>query len=122
MRPGGWAIVAAGLAVVVAGCVLVGGADDVPTVRVTVRDLAYDRDVYRAPAGRIRVELRGLGTHTLVVPTDDAGASTLIAWPAPPARSTVVVVLPPGEYRLMDNVPGHRAAGEEAVLIVTDDG
>jgi plastocyanin len=80
--------------------------------------LKFDKDSYSAQAGDVTIELTNDGTtpHTLLI-DGDADFQKLEA--AGKGKSdSETVALTPGTYTIYCDVPGHRAAGMEATLVV----
>ena len=88
---------------------------------VEAHDVEFDRDAYRIAAGPVDIEYRQQGTlpHSLVI-EEPGGAAVdgfeLAVGDTDADRGTVD--LPPGDYVIYCDVPGHRAAGMEADLHV----
>ena len=84
---------------------------------VEAHDIGFDRDAYRIDAGPVDIEYQQKGTlpHSLVIEGAD-GATVdgfrLEVGDASADRGTVDI--PPGDYVLYCDVPGHRGAGMEA--------
>jgi plastocyanin len=88
---------------------------------VEAHDIEFDSDAYRITAGPVDIEYRQKGTlpHSLVI--EEAGGAAVDGFKlgvgdADADRGTVD--LPPGDYVLYCDVPGHRGAGMEAELQV----
>jgi plastocyanin len=88
---------------------------------VEAHDVEFDSDAYRIAAGPVDIEYRQQGTlpHSLVI--EESGGAVvdgfeLAVGDADADRGTVD--LPPGDYVIYCDVPGHRAAGMEADLHV----
>lgn len=88
---------------------------------VEAHDIEFDSDVYRIAAGPVDIEYQQKGTlpHSLVI--EEAGGAAVEGFElgvgdADADRGTVD--LPPGDYVLYCDVPGHRGAGMEAELQV----
>ena len=98
-----------------------GSADPGAGAALTVEahDVEFDRDAYRIAAGPVDIEYQQKGTlpHSLVI-EESGGAAVdgfeLAVGDVDADRGTVD--LPPGDYVLYCDVPGHRAAGMEARL------
>lgn len=88
---------------------------------VEAHDIEFDSDAYRIAAGPVDIEYRQKGKlpHSLVI-EEARGAAVdgfkLGVGDADADRGTVD--LPPGDYVLYCDVPGHRGAGMEAELQV----
>jgi len=88
---------------------------------VEAHDIEFDSDAYRIAAGPVDIEYQQKGTlpHSLVIEEADGAAVDgfkLGVGDADADRGTVD--LPPGDYVLYCDVPGHRGAGMEAELQV----
>jgi uncharacterized cupredoxin-like copper-binding protein len=88
---------------------------------VEARDIEFDSDAYLTAAGPVDIEYRQQGAlpHSLVIEDADGGAVDgfrLEVGDADADRGTAD--LPPGEYVLYCDLPGHRDAGMEAELRV----
>jgi plastocyanin len=88
---------------------------------VEAHDIGFDRDAYRIDAGPVDIEYQQKGTlpHSLVIEGADGAAVDgfrLEVGDAGADRGTVD--MPPGDYVLYCDVPGHRGAGMEAELQV----
>ncbi|HEX6419492.1 MAG TPA: plastocyanin/azurin family copper-binding protein [Acidimicrobiales bacterium] len=91
------------------------------SLTVEAHDIEFDSDAYRIAAGTVDIEYQQKGTlpHTLVIEGADGGGVDgfeLEVGDADADRGTVD--LPPGEYVVFCDVPGHRGAGMEAELLV----
>lgn len=84
---------------------------------VIARDIAFDRDSYRVPAGRVRIRYvdEGSITHTLRI---EELPEVFLEVGGNGDEDSTTVELDPGTYTLYCDVPGHRAAGMEATLTV----
>lgn len=79
--------------------------------------LVFDREAYRVDAGIISIGLLNAERqlHTLVI----EGVSAFgLRVNGPQDAALGPVDLPPGQYAIFCDVPGHRSAGMEAVLVV----
>lgn len=125
-RLAAWALPAA-LAFALAGC---GGADvatDSPedasaagsSLTVAADDLFYDPDRLTAEAGSIAFTVENVGAieHDLII--EEVGDLDVVGMVAPGETATGSVELDAGTYTLYCSVPGHRAAGMEAMLEVS---
>ena len=88
---------------------------------VEAHDIEFDSDAYRIAAGPVDIEYQQEGTlpHSLVIEEADGvivDSFKLEVGDADADRGTVD--LPPGEYVVYCDVPGHRDAGMEAELQV----
>jgi uncharacterized cupredoxin-like copper-binding protein len=95
----------------------VGAAAD-GALEVIGKDVDFDSDTYRAPAGTVDIvyENQGSLVHTLVIEGVDDFKLTV------DSRGDVdegSVELGPGTYEMYCDVTGHRQAGMEATLDVT---
>jgi len=84
---------------------------------IVAREIVFEPKELSAPAGPVQVSLKNEGTteHTLVV----EGAPNFKKLAARPGQSqSGPLDVPPGEYVLYCEVPGHRPAGMEAKLKV----
>ena len=96
-----------------------GAEDGDAALTVEAHDIGFDRDAYRVDAGPVDIEYQQKGTlpHSLVIEAADGAAVDgfkLEVGDAGADRGTVD--LPPGDYVLYCDVPGHRGAGMEAEL------
>lgn len=88
---------------------------------VEAHDIGFDRDTYRVDAGSVAVEYRQQGSlpHSLVIEGADGAAVDGFKLQVGDAGADHGMVdLPPGDYVLYCDVPGHRGAGMEAALQV----
>ncbi|MEM9040083.1 MAG: cupredoxin domain-containing protein [Actinomycetota bacterium] len=118
---------ASGALLVSAGCGSDGGAgsadrdETAATLTVVATDVAYDAESYEVPAGSVDITLiqEGQIPHTLAIEEQDGGElDVLLTVNADQSEETVTVDLAPGTYVLWCTIPGHRALGQEATLIV----
>lgn len=98
-------------------------ADSGAGVNLTVEahDIGFDRDAYAVASGPVDIDYQQQGSlpHSLVIEEASGGyvgGFRLDVGDAESDRGTVD--LPPGEYILYCDVPGHRDAGMEADLQV----
>ncbi len=84
-------------------------------VVIDVVNLSYTAQEYRASAGLVRVTLRCRCTAALMI--DEVRGFQLVT---AGGGATRTVKLRPGTYWIGSPIPGHRAAGQEAVLVVED--
>ena len=92
------------------------GAD----VTVHAKDtLRFDKSEYTAKAGNIRIGYVNDGslTHTLLIDGHPEFAKLEVTKKGQSQIGTVQ--LPPGTYQIYCDVPGHRAAGMQANLVVS---
>jgi plastocyanin len=88
---------------------------------VEAHDIDFDRDAYAVASGPVEIDYRQEGSlpHSLVIERAGGGAVDgfkLEVGDADSDRATAQ--LPPGDYVLYCDVPGHRDAGMEADLQV----
>jgi uncharacterized cupredoxin-like copper-binding protein len=111
-----------------------GGATHVPTLRADVGEWSIVPSVGAVPAGRVRIEVRNLGTdaHQVVLVRTRTfaerlplrGTRALVRPEAQPVfvragrRASFVVTLRPGSYLLLDNLPWHYWKGTAAAFSV----
>jgi plastocyanin len=83
-------------------------------------DMFYEPTQLSAPAGTVEITLvnEGAAQHDLVI--EELGDLELIPLVDPGDTVTGSVDLEPGTYTFYCSVPGHRAAGMEGTLTVTD--
>jgi plastocyanin len=101
-----------------------GGSSGNPTTSADVvahgsDDLKFDKSSYSATAGNISIELVDDGSqpHTLLF--DDKSVQFKKLEVAGKGKTdTGQVTLQPGTYTIFCDIPGHRAAGMEAKLVV----
>jgi plastocyanin len=89
------------------------------TFTVHAKDvLKFDKSEYDAPAGQITIGYKDDGTlvHTLVI--DGHPEFQKLEVGSNKKEATGTVTLPSGTYTLYCDVPGHRAAGMQAKLVV----
>lgn len=81
--------------------------------------LTFDAAEYVAEAGVVEIDYvsRG-GSHTLVFAEHELNGFKLFS-PGDGQRDTGKVQLEPGQYTVYCDIPGHRAAGQEATITVT---
>jgi uncharacterized cupredoxin-like copper-binding protein len=84
---------------------------------VVAGEIFFEPKEFSAPAGPVQVSLKNEGTteHTLLV---DAAPKFKKLAAAPGKSESGSLDVPPGEYVMYCDVPGHRAAGMEAKLKV----
>lgn len=79
--------------------------------------LVFDKNEYQAPGGILEIKyVLGTGTHTLLFDEQEFAGFVL---KVPPKTDTGKVEIEEGEYTIYCSVPGHRAAGMEAQLVIT---
>lgn len=94
-------------------------AENVPVaqeVTIDTYDLYFEPDRIQIPANanvRITIENRGAAPHNFEVKEQNISVDV-----APGDTASTIVNLPPGDYKFICNVPGHRQAGMNGVLIV----
>ncbi len=115
--------VAAGVALLASACGEEGGSDATPTgsVEVTAIDIAYEPADYTAEAGNIEITLvqDGQSPHDLVF----EGRSDVHLEVGPDNlgdTDTGVFEFDPGTYTFFCTLAGHRQAGMEGTLTVTE--
>ncbi len=91
------------------------------TLTVEAHDIEFDRDAYRITAGPVDIVYQQQGTlpHSLVI--EDAYGTAIDGFKLEVGDSDAdrgTVDLPPGDYVIYCDVPGHRGAGMEAELQV----
>ena len=106
---------------VLAGCGGGSSVQDVSGTDFTVHakdTLKFDKSAYTAKAGDINIGYANDGSmpHTLLVAGKD-GFKLTVDGSNKTASGTIN--LPPGQYTLYCDVPGHEAAGMKATLTVT---
>lgn len=81
--------------------------------------LSFEPDTLTTATGTITVELTAESAvpHTLVV--EDADGDRLVVEAEAGKTATGAINLPPGDYVFYCSVPGHREAGMEGTLAVT---
>ena len=97
---------------------VVGGPPpSVHTIRVDVVNSHFQRKVFHAPPGINTIVFRSReGSHTLVFAAPELSYVQLVQ---PGGRDRARVELRAGHrYRIFDTLPGHRAAGEQATIVV----
>lgn len=84
--------------------------------------LAYVEDSLEAPAGEITIEFDNPSTvpHDVVIEDQD-GTELARTDVITDASDSTSVELEPGDYTFFCSVPGHREAGQEGPLTVTED-
>jgi manganese oxidase len=92
---------------------------DAPPIEVTLGDMYIQPAAISAPGGRVILEVtnEGAATHDLVV--EELGESTPMLNPGE-SYTLDLGVLEPGVYTVFCSVPGHRGAGMEGTLTVSD--
>jgi plastocyanin len=136
-RPGLAVLISSGLMLVLAGSVSYatlqgggeegtelahgggGGGEPPPPVTITAFDLGFRESEATAAAGEVDIRYRNEGelAHTLVV--EGAPGAFKLEVPAG-GTSPGKVKLDPGSYQYYCDLPGHRAAGMEGTLTVTE--
>jgi plastocyanin/quercetin dioxygenase-like cupin family protein len=102
------------------------GGDDAPEgelleIEISAIDVAFEETEIEAPADTdftITVTNNGVAVHGFVIEGTDYQTDYLESGES----ETITVNLPAGEYTFYCPVPGHREAGMEGTLIVTEDG
>lgn len=97
--------------------VIGGPPPSVHTIRVDVVDFHFRRRVFHAPPGINTILFRSReGSHTLVFAAPEFRYVQLAQ---PGGNDRARVELKAGHrYRIFDTLPGHRAAGEHATIVV----
>lgn len=95
-------------------------APDGDGLTVVAGDMFYEPTQLSAPAGTVEITLvnEGAAQHDLVI--EELGDLEVIPLVDPGDTVTGSVELEPGTYTFYCSVPGHRAAGMEGTLTVTD--
>jgi len=87
-------------------------------------DIRFDEEVYDLPAGPATLEFRNVGgiPHNLVFEDGAVApvAGSVDVTQAPGESITYQLELEPGSFPFFCSVPGHREAGMEAVLNVSN--
>ncbi len=97
------------------------GPDTGTSLTVEAHDIGFDRDAYQVTAGPVDIEYVQEGSlpHTLVIETPDGRDVNGFELEVGAADAdSGRVDLPPGDYVVYCDVPGHRDAGMEADLHV----
>lgn len=89
-------------------------------VEVVALDVKFDRTAYQATSGEVELRYVNKGSiaHTLVL--DGQAAAFKLEVGHRGDADSAAVDLEPGTYRMYCDVPGHREAGMEATLKVTE--
>jgi uncharacterized cupredoxin-like copper-binding protein len=90
-------------------------------LQVSAVDIAYDVKELEAPANTdftITLTNNGMADHNFVIEGTDFTTAMLSAG----ETDTITVNLPAGEYTFFCSVPGHRQAGMEGTLIISEGG
>jgi hypothetical protein len=85
---------------------------------VALPDLEFDRRVYTVPSGQVTIRLVARGGPTASLEFDDPRLDRCRLTTARGGPDTCQVVLTPGRYGIGDVVPGRRAAGLAATIVV----
>lgn len=92
------------------------------SLTVVATDIAFDAEEYAVPAGEVAVTFvqEGALPHILVLEDDEAVELDLrLEVDSGQLEATGTIGLDPGTYTLWCSIPGHRALGQEAVLVVS---
>jgi len=90
-------------------------------VQVVAQEFRFSLSRLRVRAGLVVVELVNAGEDAHDLRLRRAGGGRVVSWPTlqPGAHFDRELKLRPGRYSLWCSLPGHRALGMEAVLVVT---
>ena len=86
------------------------------TIRVTEREFRIGLSTTKAPAGRVRFEIRNTGKVPHALAISGAGVKTQTKLIQPGTSAVLLVTLKHGAYSLWCPVPGHAAQGMKATL------
>ena len=90
-------------------------------VQVVAQEFRFSLSRVRVPAGSVVIELVNAGQDAHDLKLERVGGTHVFSWPTLRAGAHLdrELKLQPGRYSLWCGLPGHRALGMQAVLVVT---